>query len=852
MRLRFVTAAALLSVLAVVACSSDPDPVTASPDVCPSLPQSFRFPSGGDGHADPFGAKAAGQARAGRVTRPDQIVQPEDARHKVRVGDFALANDKVALYIEAEGESDGYFPYGGEILRVEPVGDDGRPRGVGDYGETALAIGIQTIAPEKVSVLADGSDGKAAIVRASGTLKNIPILETFKILGPDPYDLPVALDYVLEPGAERVSVRFSIANTRVEAIEFREFVMFFQSYRAPGFTPEAGFAAPSGAAQLAAWATDRYGFGFRSTAEPLRPEISVSGFQLFSRSKETVEACSQRSNDVLEMVAGGPGLDGLLEAKRRAYGEAAWREVRGTVKEDGGAGLPGVVVHATAADGRYLTRTTTDASGAFVMHVPSEGALLTPTPKGWAVPAATTVGGGQATADLVVPRRATIEVNAKDVATSEAIPVRVQVIPQTPVAPPPASWGVKSEVDGRLWQEFAVTGKATLPVPPGSHRVIVSRGFGYEIVDQTVSAEAGKAVVVDAPLARSVPASGSLCADFHVHSNYSADSQDGVEAKVKAAISDGLDIPVSSEHEYVIDFQPYIQRLGLTRWAFGMPSEELTTFTWGHFGVVPIVPKPDQVNNGAIGWVGNKPAQVFAAVNALAERPALIVNHPSGGGFGGYFSAASLDRATGKGSAELWSDDFAAIEVFNDSDLDANRSQSVEDWFALLNAGKTYWAVGNSDSHDQRTTHVGYPRTCFAFGTDDVRALTLEKVRDAIKGGTGYVSGGLALDVAAPNGARPGGQGAAGTYTVTVRAPSWITANKLEVFVDGVSTRTLDLVAKTPAQGELGKRYEATVDVQPTSSKARHFVVFHAKGDGDLAPVHPGKKVFAVSNPIFF
>jgi hypothetical protein len=51
-----------------------------------------------------------------------------------------------------------------------------------------------------------------------------------------------------------------------------------------------------------------------------------------------------------------------------------------------------------------------------------------------------------------------------------------------------------------------------------------------------------------------------------------------------------------------------------------------------------------------------------------------------------------------------------------------------------------------------------------------------------------------------------------------------------------------------------GKRATATVDVQAASSRPKHWVVFHARGaDGkDLAPLHPGRKPFAVSNPIWF
>ena len=49
-------------------------------------------------------------------------------------------------------------------------------------------------------------------------------------------------------------------------------------------------------------------------------------------------------------------------------------------------------------------------------------------------------------------------------------------------------------------------------------------------------------------------------------------------------------------------------------------------------------------------------------------------------------------------------------------------------------------------------------------------------------------------------------------------------------------------------------RYEATVDVRAASSRPRHWVVFHAKGPAgkDLAPLHPGRMPFAMSNPVYF
>jgi hypothetical protein len=241
-------------------------------------------------------------------------------------------------------------------------------------------------------------------------------------------------------------------------------------------------------------------------------------------------------------------------------------------------------------------------------------------------------------------------------------------------------------------------------------------------------------------------------------------------------------------------------------------------------------------------------------VKTRPDQPVLIVNHPSGGDFQAYFSSASLDRKTAKGVPELWTEEFDAIEVFNNSDFESNREKSVADWFALLAAGKSYIAVGSSDSHHIKSTPVGYPRTCFTFGHDDPTKLSAEIVRDALKAGGATISGGLLMtNVEGPGGVHPGGTSTAGTYKVAIASPSWIEAATLEVIVDGQTTQKLPLSAVAGGSGP-GNRYDVTVDVQPTSSAARHWVVFHAKGpDGkDLSPLHVGFKPFAVSNPIFF
>lgn len=843
----------VLLLTGIVACSDSDSPAEVVEEpTCPGNPESFRFESGGDGHADPFGAKAAAQARAGKIRDESQIVQHPDAKHKVRVGDFVLANDRIAVYVEAEERRNGYAPFGGEILSIDVVGEDGRPRGLSLYNETLITFSRQVVKPERVSVIADGSDGGPAIVRVSGVLANIPFLDTFRSLFPDEYDFPAAVDYVLAPGSDKLTLRMGLVNTRVESVTFfgRQLLGFFQGSQSQGFVEGIGYASPKGEIPWLAWDAGPSAFLVRSLISPLSTEVEVSGFRLFATKNLELAACENKTFDYLEFVAGAPGIDGLLEAKRRAYGEPPWREVRGVVRTSDGSVVPEAYVHATAPDGKYLTRARTDATGAYVLHVPDGDVNLTPTVQGYAIPAATAVPAGTATADLTLAPHGTIDVTATDATTAEPIPVRIQVIPANPPAPAPDSFGLRGLPGGRLYQEYAMNGRAILPAPPGSYQVIVSRGYEYELLQTPVEVLAGQAATILAPLQHSVDSTGVMCADFHIHSFYSPDSSDPVESKVKGAVADGLDIPVSSEHEWVIDFEPVIHRLGVEKFAFGMPSEELTTFTWGHFGVIPLIPRPDLPNNGAVDWVGKKPAEIFAQVNALPEKPLLVVNHPMSSGFGGYFSAAGFEISTAKGSPDLWSEDFSAIEVFNDSDLEANRTKSVAAWFALLDAGHTKWATGSSDSHDQRTSPVGYPRTCMRFGHDDPRQLTPEIVRDVMRAGAAVVSGGLMMTVEAPGGIGPGGTATAGSYRVVVQAPGWLSADTLEVFIDGKSRETRPL---TPVAGPgPGKSYEAIVDVQPIESRARHYVVFHAKGPGDLAPLHPGRKPFAVSNPVFF
>jgi len=819
------------------------------------------------GHDDPFGAKDAGQARAGRVDDVAGVAQPAHGRQPIQDGDVVLINDKIAVWIEAAGLSDGYSRYGGEVIAVDKVGEDGRPLGLSKFLETVMGVSLYVPETSSVSVLSDGSDGNAAVVRVTGPLRGLSFLEeTFGAIFPDTYKgLEIAQDFVLEPGAEHVLVRNTIINsldfdldTGVDTPTNDDFLGFFQYSQNQMATETAGFGTPeSGDTQFFAFDSDGYGFAYLAADDkPLAfSGIDQSGFQLGFGAGYKLPACTETAVDHIRLIGGGPDYDGLRETIRRVRGDEAWRAISGIVQDDEGDAVEGAWVHVLGGDGKYLSRTKSDADGGFAVHAPGESvtlvAQLTGYPDGEAE-----VSASDDEATLALGATGIIHVVATQLGEGRRIPVRVQVIPTEALAPIPQAFGVRDEVGGRLWQEFAVTGEATLHVPVGEHRVIVSRGYEWEMSDTTVDVAAAETVEIDAALAHSVDTVGVMCADYHIHSFLSNDSSDPIDFKVKAAIADGLDIPVSSEHEWSIDFQPVIQQLGLEEWAFGVASQELTTFTWGHFGVLPVVPKPNTHNNGALDWVGKEPPEVFQLVHEMEGSPILIVNHPTGSsGFSSYFTAADLDDETGESDHPRWNDNFDAIEVFNSSDFEANRDEVIKSWFALLNRaargeGKKFVAVGSSDSHHVRTSPVGYPRTCLRLGTDDPRDINQNDVRDATGAGRSTIGGGLFLTVEGPGGAQPGDsvpQAEEATFTITVEAPSWLEADSIEVIVNGETITVDDLL---PIGDGIANRYQNEITVPLPEGKS--WVIFHAKSEQDLAPLHPGSRAFAASNPIWF
>jgi hypothetical protein len=813
------------------------------------------------GNAQPLGADAT-QARAGRLKATDLPTVPSGLI-TWQAGDFVLANDHVALVIEDAGPSDLYDPWGGRPVGVASV-VAGKMVAPANFGELFLLTGRSTVVTEAVTVLNDGSDGKAAVIRARGKLHPLPFFESvIGVVYHDQYtDIEAAIDYSLEPGADHVDITMHyFAPRNVVTTVPSTLHAFMYTKRTPMFQPGKGFDEGLQDARYVVLVDDNAtSWGYIPGEGTLGTTLATSGFVGAFSAGFDIPACEASERLHARLVI-GDRLDGAQLAAEKLLG-TDMREITGTVTR-GGTAVADAHVHAEGADGGQLTRVTTDANGAFSLHVPtSADVTLSAYRRGDAV-GTMHVGTASTPAAITLPAAGAIEVAISD--GTSASPGRVQIFPAGATELPlsPDKWGEEPIANSRLHVVYSIDGSETLTVPPGQWEVVVSRGYEYEIVRQTVTVAAGATVHVDATLDHVVDTTGVQCADTHVHTWRSNDSGDRAIEKLKQAIADGLEIPVRSDHEWVGDFSTELATLGAEAYARAFSSIELTSFqVWGHMGVFPLNADATQVNAGAPKWqtfptadapdtefATLSPKAVFDSVRARPEAPIVIINHPRSPT--DYFGYVGLDPATGIASDDMdWDTKFTLVEVFNDSGWKANLGGTVKDWFSLLEAGRHVFATGASDSHGISTSPVGYPRTCITLGTDDPRALTANQVRDALAAGHSVISGGIyvsaKLGTAGP-GDTTTGAGSTQMVDVEVQAASWVDVDAIDVVVDGDIVDTIP-VMPADAQGPV-IRYHAQVPVQVRATGG--FVVIAAYAARALDPIHPNRIPFGVTNPIF-
>ncbi len=878
---------------------------------------------------DRFLSGATGAARALQIADPIDLIGGPNAHG--RIGDWLLANERIRVVIQGPDRHIGPQPYGGTIIDADLV----RPgAGRDELGEIGLVYNFgRTLDPISYEIVADGSDGRAAILAVTGpdapndylNIRNQLRNTVGKTPVTDPYvalPLKVTSYFILEPNDQRVRMVTAFCNqSPTETLTLSVGDLVDPGYSVEFFNPQSctggfGYGGLCFGLDRMSWfgylgASVAYGYAPYQVEAPTRPEpenavLTIAGVTAtvtgapglpgvvawfdanLARRAGQMDLLPKESAVFARDFFVAPTLGDvatLIETTRSEVNGAQTGEVSGTVTS-GGRPLAGARV-SFRYDGGVAAVFTTDASGQFRGRVQPRSYQVSAWAKGHDASADKTVSVSSSTPasvtfELVAPRKLTVTVREVN---GGPMPAKVTVLCASGVCPSPPSRlllytdATKDPLlDSMQHVGFVgASGGATFELPPAQYTVLISRGPEYSLFQASADLRFSDATV-NAALARVLDTSGYLSADFHVHAVNSPDSPVENVTRALGFAADGVDILVSTDHDYVTDFGPYIDQARLRPFLGSIVGEEVSTMDWGHYNVFPLRPDPtDVINGGAIDWAGGRgptltPVQLFAEARRRGART-IHFNHPRGflGGFtflrvdtdtlATHADPAELRMATPEGASpadtKLLSPDFNAMEVMNsgEDEFEIREVQPrLNDWFTLLSRGLKVAATGTSDTHT-RSLVSGY-RTYVATGTDSPGDVDPHRVSDALNALRAVVTNGPFVTIRAYRVNAAGAQvtPAVGLgdvvppsnddvgVTVEVQVPDYLDVTRIELYthtpaddarcpIDPQSPRAA--TTRVACDGQLNRNW-------PSSSIAASQAVALTAGDLETAATENG------------
>ncbi|MFZ5446711.1 MAG: CehA/McbA family metallohydrolase [Myxococcota bacterium] len=773
-------------------------------------------------------AQAGSGASAAVIASPSQLIGGAGATG--RPGDVLLQNDKVRVIIEQPGRTIGPLLSGGGIIDADLQRASGEP-GHDAFGRMALFYALGRLSSvKKVEVLADGSNGGPAIVAATGKdvphdLLNIKSLVNnlagldvqFVVDSSVPLALRTTTYYVLSPGESRVRALTAFCNDGdspvsfplIELLDVGAFEIFNPGPCNAGLGN--GVLDPNNdcTAAPSKWfgtQGDGVAYGVRSASladltKPVEKSTligyggvvgsfvegeSLSGILTWTnpdaRSRPgtfAIRAGQTRSYlrdfvvaedlaDVNAVLLASDGVaTGTLEVTATLPGGAPAPYARVSVLDANDA-MVGLIV----ADARGKASTSL-APGTYKLSAALPGRLVGPQ-------VTATLVAGQTTQRTVSLNEAhTLTVTVKDAANAP-MPAKLTVL----CASAPCAFDVDTYKRHLLLDEpdfgaAAITfvppqGTTTLTLPPGEYDVVVSRGPEFSTWPDTWPTSGHRVdlrtadATVNAVLGRIVDTTGWMSADLHVHAVSSSDSAVGNALRAANFLAEGVDVLLSTDHEWITDFAPVVHDLGGDPFMATMIGEEITTFSHGHFNAFPLTRNPEIPNGGAFDHAGGEDGptlrmpQFFSGVKS--EHPGAVVqlNHPRGGS--GVLTQLKVDTATLRSHAKpedffmapaddataddtrLFGDGFDAVETANGP----NPSYGIlNDWMTFLSRGTVRTTTGVSDTHHELSDNGGYARTWAKVGTDSPAAFKPADFAEAIRTQRAFVSNGPILSFTA-------------------------------------------------------------------------------------------------------
>lgn len=763
-------------------------------------------------------------ARSFVITRAEELLEGPEADGQL--GDLRLDNGRVAFIIDGPNTALGFAESGGNLIDAAPLGGK-------DVLKQLFGYLDDTFPRQPVYTSVEpGRRGDVAIVTARGH---------------DAMDarLHIETEYALRPGALALEITTTVTNHGDAPISAYEIGDAIQWGRAERFAPEHGYALHGLRELRPGWIAalgDGLSYAYVVQSGPLKGRHGSAWSDLNVVTAELPPGgVAQAKRWFVVDPTGGSEAQAVIAELR---GEVRAR-LRGRVREEGsGAAVADVRVLVEDASGRAVDVARSTAAGYDLRVPPGTYQLRVEGAGRRALRKPVSVQAPETQVDLLVsrPSRLAFEI------TEDGAPVPAKLTVLAPDGRAPRLGPSFTQPGGNV--ALTATGRGEIPLAPGPWRLVASRGPEYTIAVRDVEVPPGETLSARFDLTRAIDTRGWLCVDPHQHAQPSADSGVSLEDRALSNLAEGLEVMVGTDHNVITDFRAAAARLGATRPLEVIAGSEATLDGLGHFNAYPLTPHPGKPRGGAPDLRGKDAHQIVQALRALdggAER-VVQVNHPRAGIIG-YFDTVKLDPAAGALPPD-WEGGFDAIEVFTTKDASLVDAP-MRDWFALLNLGLRYTAVGGSDAHAIFEQEVGYPRTCVPW---DQKARPEEALVQAIrKRHEAIVTSGPFVRVSV--GGRGMGQLAAAPrgrvrLDLEVQAAPWVDVRRIEIVVNG--ERRGKPIAVEPGTGAV--RYKGTVDLRIAQDS---WLVVIARGENSLEPVvarrepRPPPLPLALTNPIY-
>ena len=726
-----------------------------------------------------------------------------------------------------------------------------------------LAGLVRVLQPHSITAINTPGFKGQAIIRVKGIDKGLHMIDATGIVLDD-QDLEVQVDYILEPGAAYLRIVTTLVNRGyLKTVYMGDSLQWGDDLEV--FTPGLGFVGqgiqPSHQAPFVSALGEQVSYAWVPSAGarlymPIPMEFATDVVPTYFKD-EKIDVNGQSSGERLFVVGTGD-VHSLWKVIREARNEQpSTGVVRGQVTDSLGAAsfarherLKVVVLDGSdkmqdlvVPDARgYYSATL--AEGVHTLQVMAlNRTAATPEP-------ITITTGGAVTKNLTIAAlgKVRFDISAEDLQGNYLGGIPAKLTFQK---------GHNAASNAGIYTaEYMPVGTGAAQLIPGEYTVTISHGVEYSIAKQNILVTAGAQTVVEQRLVREVDTTGYISGDYHTHCTNSLDSSLPEWKQIHVYIAEGIELLVSTDHDYITDHRPLIMQMGLADRISSAPGCEVSPYI-GHFNF--FLPKIDELPGYfPVPWVtyddqGNvdkvlNATEIFAGIRARYPAALVQINHPRRSG--AFFDTLGYDPAVGISSVESSRFDWSAdtIEVFNGkSGWSTVVTKNLPDWYSLLNQGINFVATGNSDSHVANHPS-GFPRNYTASSTDSPGQIDQAEVLSNLKAGRNLVCAGPYIEFTVNGTARLGDtvtdQDGAVDLNIRVQSASWIPVSYVKVIGNGV-------VAWETTLGETTSpvKYDATVTLNPV--KDTWYVVLAGDDQANMRPAVPASHhPLSFTNPI--